>query len=122
MPDAPRLKSVIWIGSSRKDLRALPDSVQDKVGYALYVAQRGGKHRDAKTLTGFGGANVQEIVVDYDRNTYRAVYTMRFAERIYVLHVFKKKAKSGIATPRNDLDLIERRLRQAQDMEKSRRT
>ena len=121
MPDEPRLKSVIWIGSSRKDLRALPDSVQDKVGYALYVAQRGGKHRDAKTLTGFGGANVQEIVVDYDRKTYRAVYTVRFAERIYVLHVFKKKAKSGIATPRNDLDLIERRLRQAQDMEKSRR-
>ena len=122
MTDEPPLKSVMWIGSSRKDLRALPDPVQDKVGYALYVAQRGGKHRDAKTLTGFGGANVQEIVVDYDRNTYRAVYTVRFAERIYVLHVFKKKAKSGIATPRNDLDLIERRLRQAQDMEKSRRT
>jgi len=90
--------------------------------YALYVAQRGGKHRAAKTLTGFGGANVQEIVVDYDRDTYRAVYTVRFTERIYVLHVFKKKAKSGIATPKNDLDLMERRLRQAQDMEKSRRT
>ena len=60
--------------------------------------------------------------MDYDRDTYRAVYTVRFAERIYVLHVFKKKSKSGIATPRNDLDLIECRLRQAQDMEKSRRT
>ena len=122
MTDEPPLKSVMWIGSSRKDLRALPDPVQDKVGYALYVAQRGGKHRAAKTLTGFGGAYVQEIVVDYDRDTCRAVYTVRFAERIYVLHVFKKKSKSGIATPRNDLDLIERRLRQAQDMEKSRRT
>lgn len=86
------------------------------------MAQRGGKHRDAKTLTGFGGASVQEIVTDYDRDTYRAVYTVRFAERIYVLHVFKKKSKSGIATPKSDLELIERRLKQAQEMETNRRT
>ena len=122
MVDEPPLKPVIWMGSSRKDLRALPDPVQDYIGYALYVAQRGGKHRDAKTLKGFGDASVQEIVVDYDRDSYRAVYTVRFAERIYVLHVFKKKSKSGIATPKSDLDLIERRLKQAQEMEKNRRT
>lgn len=122
MTDEPPLKPVIWMGSSRKDLRALPALVQDYVGYALYVAQRGGKHRDAKSMKGFGGASVQEIVVDYDRDSYRAVYTVRFAERIYVLHVFKKKSKSGIATPKSDLDLIERRLKQAQEMEKNRRT
>jgi phage-related protein len=121
MPDAPPLKSVIWIGSSRKDLRALPALVQDYIGYALHLAQLGGKHRDAKTLTGFGGASVQEIVVDYNRGTYRAVYTVRFTDRIYVLHAFKKKSKSGIATPKSDLELIERRLKQAQEMERDRR-
>src|SRR5262245_8216131 len=122
MTNESPLKPVIWMGSSRKDLRALPQNVQDYVGYALYVAQRGGKHRDTKALKGFGGASVQEIVVDYDRDSYRAVYTVRFTERIYVLHVFKKKSKSGIATPKSDLDLIERRLKQAQEMEKNRRT
>ena len=121
MTEKPSLKPVIWIGSSRKDLQVLPGPVQDKVGYALYVAQRGGKHRDAKSLKGFSGASVQEIVVDYDRGTYRAVYTVRFAERIYVLHVFQKKAKSGIATPKSDLELIERRLKQMQEMERDRR-
>ncbi len=76
---------------------------------------------EAKPLKGFGGASVQEIVVDHNRETYRAVYTVRSTERIYVLHVFKKKAKSGIATPKSDLDLIERRLKQAVEMEKNRR-
>jgi phage-related protein len=121
MTDVPPLKPVIWIGSSRKDLRALPAPVQDYIGYALYLAQLGGKHRGAKTLAGFGGASVQEIVVDYDRDTYRAVYTVRFADRIYVLHVFKKKSKSGIATPKSDRGLIERRLKQAQEMERDRK-
>ena len=122
MTEVPALKPLVWIGSSRKDVRTLPDPVQDHIGYALYLAQRGSKHRDTKTLTGFGGASVQEIVTDYDRDTYRAVYTVRFAERIYVLHVFKKKSKSGIATPKSDLELIERRLKQAQEIEKNRRT
>jgi phage-related protein len=121
MTDAPLLKPVIWIGSSRKDLRALPAPVQDYIGYALHLAQLGDKHRDAKTLTGFGGASVQEIIVDYNRDTYRAVYTVRFTDRIYVLHAFKKKSKSGIAMPKSDLELIERRLKQAQEMEKDRR-
>lgn len=121
MMGEPPLKPVIWIGSSRKDLRSLPAPVQDYIGYALYLAQLGGKHRDAKTLSGFGGASVQEIVVDYDRDTYRAVYTVRFPDRIYVLHAFKKKSKSGIAMPKSDLELIERRLKQAQQMERDRR-
>lgn len=120
MTDAPPLKPVIWIGSSLRDLRALPAPVQDYIGYALHLAQLGGKHRDAKVLKGFGGAGVQEIIVDYNRDTYRAVYTVRFADRIYVLHAFKKKSKSGIATPKSDLELIERRLKQAQEMEKDR--
>lgn len=114
-------KPLIWMGSSRQDIRALPEPVQDRIGYALYVAQCGGKHRDAKTLKGFGGTSVQEIVTDYDRDTYRAVYTVRFVERMYVLHVFKKKSKSGIATPKSDRELIARRLKQAQEMEQHRR-
>jgi len=121
MTDAPPLKPVTCIGSSRKDVRALPAPVQDTIGYALHLAQLGGKHRDAKALAGFGGASVQEIVVDYDRDTYRAVYTVRFAERIYVLHVFKKKSKSGIAMPKSDRELIERRLKQVQEMERDRK-
>ena len=73
----PSLKPVIWVGSSRRDLRAFPEPVKDHMGYALYIAQRGGKHRDAKTLSGFGGAGVVEVVKDFRGDTFRAVYTMR---------------------------------------------
>ena len=79
--DAP-LKPVIWVGSSRQDLRKFPDPVRDHVGYALYVAQRGGKHRDAKVLSGFGGAGVVEVVADFRGDTFRAVYTVRFAANL----------------------------------------
>lgn len=84
------------------------------MGYALYVAQQGGKHRDAKPLKGFGGAGVVEIVTDFDGNTFRAVYTVRLAGAVYVLHVFQKKSKTGRATPKLELDLIDRRLREAE--------
>jgi len=67
------MKPVIWLGSSREDLREFPESVQDHMGYALYIAQQGGKHRDAKALTGFGGAGVVEVVKDYRGDTFRAV-------------------------------------------------
>jgi phage-related protein len=77
MTDEPSLKPVTWVGTSREDLREFPEPVQDHVGYALYVAQRGGKHRDAKVLSGFGGAGVVEIVKDHRGDTYRAVYTLR---------------------------------------------
>ena len=108
------MKPVVWVGPSREDLRAFPDEVQDAVGYALYVAQLGGKSPHAKPVNGFQGAGVLEIVEDFDGDTYRAVYTVRFAEAIYVLHCFQKKSTHGIATSRQDLELIEARLRRAQ--------
>lgn len=92
---------------------ALPDEVVNVFGYALYLAQAGGKHAQAKALQGFGSAGVLEVVEDWRGNTYRAVYTVRFAVRVFVLHVFQKKSKSGIATPKPDLDLIKARLKVA---------
>ena len=118
MTGEPSLKPVIWVGSSRKDLRGFPDLVQDHMGYALYVAQCGGKHRDAKVLTGFGGAGVVEIVKDYYGDTFRAVYTLRYAGAVYVLHAFQKKSKTGRETPRRDIDLIKQRLREAEQIAK----
>lgn len=88
------------------------------MGYALYRAQQGEKHPKAKPLRGFGGASVLEVVDDYDGDTYRAIYTVRFDEAVYILHAFQKKSKSGIATPKQDLDLIEARLRTAEEMHK----
>jgi phage-related protein len=110
------LKPVIWVGSSRKDLRDFPAPVQDHMGYALYVAQLGGKHRDAKALTGFGGAGVLEIVKDHRGDTFRAVYTLRYAGAVYVLHAFQKKSKTGRETPRRDMELIQQRMRQAEQI------
>lgn len=118
MTDEPSFKPVVWVGSSLKDLREFPEPVQDHMGYALYVAQRGGKHRDAKTLTGFGGAGVLEIVRDYRGDTFRAVYTLRYQDSVYVLHAFQKKSKTGSATPRRDIELLKQRLREAEQIEK----
>ena len=108
-----RPKPLEWIGSSKKDLKALPDEVVDVFGYALFLAQTGGKHDQAKPLHGFGSAGVLEIVEDFRGNAYRAVYTVRFEERVFVLHVFQKKSKTGIATPKQDVDLIRERLKVA---------
>lgn len=108
------VKPVSWIGSSYKDFRAFPDPVQDAMGYALYQAQIGEKHGSAKPLKGFGGAGVLEIVADHVGNTFRAVYTVKFATAIYVLHAFQKKSKSGIKTPTEDLKLIQQRLKAAE--------
>jgi len=118
MVNEPFLKPVIWVGSSRKDLREFPEPVQDHMGYALYVAQQGGKHRDAKTLSGFGGAGVVEVVKDYRGDTFRAVYTLRYAGTVYVLHAFQKKSKTGRETPRRDIELIKQRLREAEHIER----
>src|ERR1043166_8768558 len=120
MTDGPILKAVIWVGSSRKDLRELPPPVQDHMGYALYVAQCGGKHRDAKTLSGFGGAGVVEVIKDFRGDTFRAVNTVRQADAVYVLHAFQKKSKTGSETPRRDMELIEQRLREAEQIAKGR--
>src|SRR5271170_5919521 len=104
------LKPVIWIGSSRNDLRRLSETIQDEIGYALYFAQQGGRHPSAKVLKGFGGAGVLEIIEDDAGGTYRAVYTVKFAGAVYVLHVFQKKSKKGIGTPKWEIELIRRRL------------
>jgi phage-related protein len=114
MEESPKFRRVYWVGSSKKDLLSLPEDVVDLFGYALYLAQIGRKHDRAKPLKGFGSAGVLEIVEDWDRNTYRAVYTVRFEGAIYVLHVFQKKSKYSITTPKSDLDLIRRRLKVAE--------
>ncbi len=119
---AVSLKPVEWLGSSHKDLLAMPEEVQRHIGFTLYLVQCGRMPPEVKPLKGYGGANVQEIIVDYDTDTYRAVYTLRYPTLIYMLHVFKKKSKSGRATPKRDIELIERRLKFAQDLEKNRRT
>ena len=106
-------KPLAWIGSSKRDLLDMPQEVVDVFGYALYLAQRGGKHDQAKPLKGFGSAGVLEVVEDDDGNTYRAVYTVRFKHALYVLHCFQKKSHKGIETPKRDLDLIEKRLSMA---------
>lgn len=105
---------MIWVGTSRKDLRAFPEPVQDHMGYALFVAQQGGKHQDAKPLMGFGSAGVVEIVKDFRTDTFRAVYTVRFAGTVYVLHAFQKKSKTGRKTPKADIELVRQRLREAE--------
>jgi phage-related protein len=107
------LKRVHWIGSSKKDLKKLPDQVQDDVGYALHMAQEGLKHPDAKVLKGFGSAGVLEVVSNDSAGTYRGVYTVQFADTVYVLHCFQKKSTQGIATSKHDLDLIRSRLAEA---------
>jgi phage-related protein len=115
MSDARKtIKPVSWVGSSQKDFRAFPDSVQDEIGYALYQAQIGGKPSNAKPLHRFGGASVLEIVANEMGDTFRAVYTVKFATAIYVLHAFQKKSKSGIKTPAEDMKLIEQRFKVAE--------
>jgi phage-related protein len=109
------LRSLRWIGSSKKDLLAMPDEVQQTFGFALYHAQIGLLHPDAKPLKGFGSAGVVEIVEDWRGNAYRAVYTVRFAQIVYVLHCFQKKSKHGIETPKADMDLIRDRLKEAEN-------
>lgn len=114
MAETENPKPVSWIASSYKDYRTFPEPVQDVMGYALFRAQQGAKHEDAKPLKGFGGAGVLEIVTDHDSDTFRAVYTVKFATAIYVLHAFQKKSKSGIKTPLEDIELIRRRLKVAE--------
>jgi len=103
-----------FIGTSRDDLSEFPTEVKYRIGFALRTAQKGGKHRDAKPLKGFGGAGVLEIVSDFDGNTFRAVYTVKIKGVIYVLHAFQKKSKKGIATPQAELAKIKRRLKEAE--------
>lgn len=106
MAASVRLKMVIWVGPSRRVLRSFPDPVQDHIGYALYVAQRGGKHRDAKTLTGFGGTGVVEVVSDYRGDTFRAVYTRTIGPEFVRAPRLSEEVedRTGDATARDGLD------------------
>ncbi|MGR7997187.1 type II toxin-antitoxin system RelE/ParE family toxin [Xanthobacter sp. ZOL 2024] len=110
------LKAVEWIGSSLADLRTFPEDVRRGFGQALFEAQQGGKHPAAKPLKGFNGAGVLEIVENHEGDTYRAVYTVKLAGVVYVLHAFQKKSKRGIATPQHEIDLIRQRLRMAEEL------
>lgn len=107
------LKPIIWIASTKDDLIYLPDDVQCEIGHALYQAQRGEKSDKAKPFKGFGSAAVLEVVENDAGGTYRAVYTVKFKEAVAVLHVFKKKSKQGIETPKQEVDLIKSRLKLA---------
>ena len=116
MEEATGIRPLYWVGSSKRDLLAVPEDVVDVFGYALYLAQIGKKHEQARPLKGFGSAGVLEVVEDWEGNTYRAVYTVRFMCGVFVLHVFQKKAKRGIATRKADLDLIRDRLKAAEQV------
>lgn len=108
-------KPLRWIASALNDLKKFPEDVQDVMGYALDLAQHGQKHPDAKPLRGFSGAGVLEIVDDLDGDTYRAIYTVKFEGVIYLLHSFQKKSKHGIATPKQDIELVKKRLKIAEE-------
>jgi phage-related protein len=112
--EALPLKPLHWVGSSKDDFCSFPKEVMKQMGYALYLAQSGDKHPSAKPLKGFGGAGVLEIAEDDHRGTYRAVYTVRFPQAVYVLHAFQKKSKRGIKTPAQEMKLVEARLRLAE--------
>ena len=111
-------KPLAWIGSSKKDLMALPLAVRKFFGHALDFAQRGDKHDAAKVLKGFGGAGVLELVEDDQDGTYRAVYTVKFAAAVFVLHCFNKKSMRGRETPKEDMDIIRARLKVAEALAK----
>ena len=115
-----RGRSVVWVGSSRRDLCSFPREVRRDLGQALYAAQQGEVDPAAKPLRGFGGGSVLEIVARHDGDAWRAVYTVRYAEAVYVLHAFQKKSKTGIATPKKEMDLIHRRLVEAERLHRER--
>jgi phage-related protein len=114
------IKPLLWIASSRKDLKSLPIGVRRGFGLSLFAVQEGEMPPSAKPLRGFSGAGVLELIEDERGSTYRAVYTVRFTDVVYVLHVFQKKSKHGIATPKHEIDLIHERLKLAQSDHASR--
>lgn len=107
------MKPLFWVASATKDLVEMPDAVIDVMGYALYLAQNGLKHRQSKALKGFGSATVMEIVEEYEGNTYRAIYTVKFTNGIYVLHCFQKKSRRNSETSKGDMEIVFSRLTMA---------
>ena len=108
--NGPKLKSIRWVGSSLKDLKSFPKTVQRHIGQALYAAQCDEEYPTVKALKGYGGRTVLEIVAHDGTGTYRAIYTVRFRDAIYVLHAFQKKSTKGKSTPKREIELIENRL------------
>ena len=108
-------RDIIWVSSPLEDLKRFPEPVQKVMGFALFEAQCGGKHLQARALKGSGGAGVLEVIEDFDGNAFRTVYTVRFADAVYVLHAFQKRAKRGIKTPKREMDVVRARLRMARD-------
>ncbi len=121
---SPKLKrrGLFWVGTSLEDLRAFPEEVRLEMGHALHLAQIGDKSPDAKPMRGFQGAGVIEVVENYDGNTYRAVYTVKFESGVYALHAFQKKSHKGIATDQRDVELVKKRLRDAEQIDRTKRT
>ncbi|WP_139412856.1 type II toxin-antitoxin system RelE/ParE family toxin [Bartonella mastomydis] len=112
-----KIKCIIWLGSSLKDIKSFSDLIQQRIGYALYLAQIGDKGENVKVLKGFGSANVLEIIERDIQGTYRAVYTVKYKKSLYVLHCFQKKSPHGIATPKPNINLIKERLKLAEQLE-----
>lgn len=111
------LKPLKFVGGSKKDLSAFPEAVKQDMGHGLFLAQEGGRAPSVKTLQGFGGGSVVEIVEDHDGDTYRCVYTTKVSDVIVVLHAFQKKSKQGNETPKHGIELIRTRLRSALNRE-----
>jgi len=107
-------KELFWVGDSRDNLKTFPEEVKDVMGFALRLAQQGGKHPCTKPLKGFKGTGVLEVVESHDGDTYRAVYTVKIKYKVYVLHAFQKKSKKGIQTPQKEIDVIKARLKRAE--------
>lgn len=113
MHDLHPMRPVLWIGSSKKDLMGFPEDVRSEFGHSLREIQKGRDPGNTKSLRHLGVTGVSEIVIDDKEGTFRGVYTVEFKEMIAVLHVFKKKSKTGIATPKREIDLVLQRLKQA---------
>jgi phage-related protein len=120
---SPSLKrrELFWVGTTLDDVRSFPEEVRREVGHALHLAQLGEKSPSAKPLRGFQGSGVLEVVETFDGNAYRAVYTVRFVSGVYALHAFQKKSHRGIATDKRDIDLVEQRLREAEQIDRAMR-
>ena len=112
------MKRLLWIASSLEDLKEFPGEIQDEMGHALYLAQMGDRHNHAKTLHGLGSSKIIEIRENDRSGTYRVMYTVEIESFVFVLHAFQKKSKSGIATPKQEMDLIKRRLKDAEALYK----
>ena len=115
-------RDLFWVGTTLDDVRAFPEEVRREVGHALHLAQLGEKSPSAKPLRGFKGAGVLEVLESFEGNSYRAVYTVRFASGVYALHAFQKKSHRGIATDRHDIELVTSRLREAEEIDRSMRS